>query len=318
MPCYLGLSIMGNWQQRTRLRPLILGLLVVAGAAVDGRDILYESGHNDLAVDYDPETGWKAYIHDYADNSQREATTTIYSVGETARVQVPDDPAYSLLGAPGDTIWVVPEIFDPEILYLGIGAPLLGRNIFTGGLSNRGQVTMRLLSVTGTGPDAGGTLTMWQSGFPPRFHFSSADGIGPEDALNAITANFHAHYNWGFTKPGLYRVAFEYSGTLVPELGGAATSTQVTYTFQIMEAGSDSPLRYAWPVGDGWSWSSWMGYVYLEHDPWVWSFRNGWSYFPPSPPENLRFWSVRHGWLWTTQHLYPWLWDEEAETWFVE
>ncbi len=280
-----------------------------------GQEVVLGIGHYDLGVNYVPGEGWRTYIYDYASGGLLSVDTTVIRLGNSAVRRVPADPGYALLGDAGATVWVAPEIYDPEIVYLGIGAQLLGRNIFAGGLSNRGQVTMRLVSVTGSGPDAGGTLTMWQSGFPPRFHFSTADGIGPEDALNAITANFHAHYNWAFTRPGLYRVTFEYSGTLVAALGGEFTSTQVTYSFEVGENPEAGALRYAWPLTGGWAWSSWMGHVFVGHAPWVWQIGRGWRYFFPTAPDNVWVWAEDHGWCWTSQSRYPWLWRARDDRW---
>lgn len=307
---------MRRCRNQPALHPSLLCALLVL-LALEGRaqELLIPAGHYDLAVNYTTEEGWEPYIHDYDGDGQLDPFTTVYSIGASALAQVPNDTDYALLGSPGETVWVVPQIYDPEIVYLGIGAPLLGRNIFSGGLSNRGQITMRMLSVAGSGPEAGGTLSMWQSGFPPSFSFSTADGIGPEDVLDKITANFHAHYNWAFTQPGLYRVTFEFSGTLLPELGGDFTSTQVTYSFEVEHAGTDSPLRYAWDVGGGWSLSSWMGEVFDAFYPWVWSSRHRWASFAPGTPENVWFWSASDGWHWTHQTVYPWLWNVTDAQW---
>jgi surface-anchored protein len=274
-------------------------------------------GHYDLTVNYVLGDGWHTTIYDYGTGDHLSPTSSIYRIGEEALTSVPDNADYQLLGNPGERIWIMPETYNPEVVYLGIGAPLLGRNIFTGGLSNRGQVTLRLIDLSGSGPASGGALTLWQSGFPPRFHFSSADGIGPEDTLNAITANFHAHYNWAFSKPGLYRVTFEYSGTLLAENGGGDTSVQVTYSFEVGDGAGTSALRYAWPLGDGWQWSSWMGTVYTANDPWIWDYRLGWMYVPPSSPDTLWMWTVRHGWTWTSQYFYPWLWRPSDDQWIL-
>jgi len=298
----------------TRFSALLLAALA-SGFHSEGSDLLLDEGHFDLALNFLPGDGWQRYIYSYASGHQLAPMTSIFRVKEEAETVVPDDPAFSLLGNPGTTIWVIPESYDPEIVYLGIGAPLLGRDIFSGGLSNRGQVTMRLIEVRGSGPAAGGTLTMWQSGFPPRIHFSTADGIGPEDALNAITANFHAHYNWAFTQPGLYRVTFEFSGTLVPALGGEYTSTEVTYSFEIGETVDPSALRYAWPLGDGWSWSSWMGTVFTSNDPWIWLEAMGWVFMPPADPDHIQLWTFQHGWAWTNQSIFPRLWTFTEGKW---
>lgn len=288
--------------------------LLLSGSSLIAQETVISTGHFDLGINYEKPSGWRAYIHDYGEGSHREPFNTIYSIGSSTETIVPEDPAYSLLGNSGDKIWIIPEIYSPNTVFLGIGAPLLERNIFSGGLSNRGQLSMRLVSVEGTGPDAGGTVSLWQSGFPPRFYFSSADGIDEKDALINITANFHAHYNWGFTKPGLYRVTFELSGTLVPELGGQFTSTQVTYSFEIMNAGNSYPLRYAWAFGN-WEWSSWMGFVYTEQEPWLYADSTGWLYMPESAPDAFWAWSPTLGWLWSGQTIYPFAWRAENGEW---
>lgn len=301
---------------RKALFPIgLLCLLALLPAGLDAREVFYRTGHNDLAVDYDPETGWKAYIHDYDTGIERDAFSTVYEITASARQTVPNDPDYAPLGKPGDTVWIIPEIYDPQIIYLGIGAPLLSRNLFAGGLSNRGQISMRLVDVAGSGPAAGGSLSLWQSGFPPRFYFTSADGLGPDDALEAVTANFHAHYNWGFTQPGLYRLTFEFSGQLTPALGGLMTSTRVTYTFQIEHAGNDTPLRYAWALDGGWVWTDWMGFAYTAASPWVYLTETGWWYQPDGLPGDFWAWSSTFGWAWSSQDYYPWRWRVDGGQW---
>lgn len=289
--------------------------LLLSGSSLIAQETVIGTGHFDLGINYEKPSGWRAYIHDYGEGSHREPFNTIYSIGSSTETVVPEDSAYALLGNSGDKIWIIPEIYSPNTVFLGIGAPLLERNIFSGGLSNRGQLSMRLVSVEGTGPDAGGTVSLWQSGFPPRFYFSSADGIDEKDALTNITANFHAHYNWGFTKPGLYRVTFELSGTLVPELGGQFTSTQVTYSFEIINAGNSYPLRYAWALGSGWAWSSWMGFVYTENEPWYYADNTGWLYMPESTPDSFWAWSPERGWLWSGHAIYPFAWKADNGEW---
>ena len=303
----------------SRAKSVICALLLLLGCGINvlALDDFISVGHFDLQVNFVPGEGWSTYTYDFGTGEQLDPRTTVYLFGSQALREVPDDPAFSLLGEPGDPIWLVPELYNPDIIYFGMGAPLLGRNIFTGGFSNRGRITMRMVSVTGTGPDAGGTVSMWRSGFPPVFYFSSADGIGPEDALDEITANFHAHYNWAFTQAGLYRITFEYSGTLLPQHGGRETSTQVTYTFDVGETPDASALRYAWPQPDGFAWSSWMGRVFTDHDPWIWEPGQGWIYFKPSETDSITIWTDRHGWAWTSQDCYPWIWRFDDNQWIT-
>lgn len=295
-------------------------LVALAGALVpvplaEARDTVLNDGHYGLAVSYDRVDGWHVYINEYETGKQLPAHRTICRIDESAQATVPADPEFRFLGPAGQTVWILPEIYDPEILYMGIGAPLLERNIFTGGLSNRGQISMQLIGIEGTGPAADGDLAMWQAGFPPKVFFSTSDGIGPEDALHSVTANFHAHFNWGFTQPGLYRLRFRFSGTLVPELGGAFTETEAVYTVEVVHAGNESPFRYAWPVENGWSWSSWMGYLLPDPSGWWLSLEHGWFYPLQSSPDSCWFFFPESGWVWTSQLFFPWVWSPDTGLW---
>lgn len=302
------------------LSAVLLGI-VLAGVVLSAQEKVLHTGHYDLGINYTREAGWDPYIWDYgaADPAQTRLNPwyTIYHLGAAARSTVPAGSGYALLGAPGDPVWILPEIFAVDRVYLGIGAPLLERGVFTGGLSNRGQISLRLLAVSGSGPERGGHLAMWQAGAPgkpPRYFFSTGDGIGPEDSLDAITANFHAHYNWGFTQPGLYRVSFEYAGTLTEAWGSAAVSRQITYSFEVEDPVA-TPLRYAWPQGDGWVWSPWMGSVYAAHAPWYYHPRTGWLFFQPGGPDDAYFWTPSLGWRWTSQAFFPWVLEPLTQTW---
>jgi surface-anchored protein len=290
---------------------------LLAVPAAHGWDDLREAGHYDLAVNYTLAGGWEVYAYDHADQGRLDPRTTILAIDDRGLAAVPAGGEFAFLGGPGDPVWVFPEVYDPELVYLGIGAPLLQRGLFSGGLSNRGQVTMQLAAVTGSGPASGGGLVMWQSAFPPRVQFSTVDGIGEEDQLDRITANFHAHYNWGFTAPGLYRVSFEFSGTLLPEHGGGETGTTATFQFAVGDISDPSPLRYAWPGDGGWQWSSWMGHVYRAAGPWVYCLACGWIHLPDGDPDDFWLHSARQGWAWSSQRLFPRVWLAAGGTWSV-
>lgn len=288
----------------------------IAALPVEAQETRLALGHYDLALNYTVAEGWDAYIFDHGTGERLKPVLTVFQL-EADPDTVPAGQVYAPLGAPGDPVWILPEVYDAERIYLGIGAPLLGRNIFTGGLSNRGEVTMRLLRVEGSGPDAGGSVSLWQSGFPPQFFFSSSNGLGPEDALVGITANFHAHYNFGFTAPGLYRLTFALGGELRPEHGGGMTQTEVTYTFEVGGPVDTSPLRYAWPVSNGWEWSTWMGWVYRAAAPWIYNYDHGWLYLAPGDPEGFWVYHPTRGWCWSQQGIYAWLWSDADQEWFA-
>lgn len=156
---------------------------------------------------------------------------------------------------------------------------------------------------------------MWQAGYPPRIYISTADGIGSEDALEGVTANFHAHFNWGFTAPGLYRLRFRFSGTLVPELGGQNTTTEAVFTLEVADAGDASPFRYAWREANGWAWSSWIGYIRAAEKGWWQSQDYGWVYPLDGGPDSLWLYFWDAGWVWSSQWLFPWVWDPYSGEW---
>jgi surface-anchored protein len=291
------------------------GLLVATGAR--GWEDPRPTGHYDLAVNYTLAGGWEAYVYDHADGSRLDPRRTVLLMGEAGLTAVPAGEDFEFLGGAGDPVWIFPEIYDAERVYLGIGAPLLERGLFSGGLSNRGQVTMRLVEVAGSGPENGGGLVMWQSAFPPRVRFSTLDGIGEEDRLDRITANFHAHYNWGFTAPGLYRVSFEFSGTLLPEHGGGESATTATFTFAVGDIGEGGPLRYAWAGEGGWEWSSWMGHFHRAAGAWVYGLECGWIYLPDADPDDFWLHAPGLGWAWSSQRVFPQVWLADGGAWSV-
>lgn len=291
---------------------ILLGKLVVLGSEEE----LRVTGHYDLAVNYEEEGGWDTYIRDYGDGSALEAERIVFGLGESARTEVPDVGGYGFLGEAGEAVWILPEIYEAGQVWLGLGAPLLGRNVFTGGLSNRGELSLRLVEVVGSGVERGGAVALWVSGVPPQVYFASGDGIGPEDALDGITANFHAHYNWGFTAEGRYRLTFEYRGELVEALGGEAVSTRVTYQFAVGEAAWEAGvLRDGREAGGGWAWLDWLGWYGEGADSWIYASRYGWLCIPDGRPEHFWIYAPDWGWGRSGEAIFPRVWLEGAERW---
>ena len=50
----------------------------------------------------------------------------------------------------------------------------------------------------------------------PQVFFNSGDGIDEQDVF-PVAVGGHAHQNWAFTAPGVYKVDVQASGTLVDE-----------------------------------------------------------------------------------------------------
>jgi surface-anchored protein len=70
---------------------------------------------------------------------------------------------------------------------------------------------------------------------------ASSDGITGDDVVE-LPAGTHAHYNWGFTAPGTYRVTMEASGVLVD--GGETAASQAVVTFVVGDATIAAPDDY--------------------------------------------------------------------------
>ncbi len=81
------------------------------------------TGHVDLGPRYDEDGAWSLMVHDdtaTAGSVWRDLDRTVLRVHDAAVQQVPDDPAYSFLGAaPGQEVYVVPQTQDPEVVWIG-------------------------------------------------------------------------------------------------------------------------------------------------------------------------------------------------------
>ncbi|MBM3821575.1 MAG: hypothetical protein FJ404_01595 [Verrucomicrobia bacterium] len=121
-------------------------------------------------------------------------------VKEAARLQL---PAGTPFGQEGDPLWVLPQSQDPNLILLGISAEDIPPNVFDG------RLELRLVRVEGPGH-----FFAWQAESLGSLdvRFNSSDGLTLEDRTRPI-AGSHEHLNWGFTKPGVYRLHFEAFGT---------------------------------------------------------------------------------------------------------
>ncbi len=107
----------------------------------------------------------------------------------------------------GESVFVLPEIQQDDIPWLGISAR-------TFGLQPGSSVEVRLASVVGPGH-----VSLWYSApfGEPIAQWASADGISTADTLS-LSTNTHSHFSWGFTQPGNYLLNVEVDGTLQEEL----------------------------------------------------------------------------------------------------
>ena len=207
------------------IRQLGLAALMTTGLTLQAQTYL-TSGHTDIGIDYDPDTGFDLGIgstpveggpeYDYAANE------AIYVALPGAHTTVSSDPRYSFLGSAGSDIWILPQVQNPDLLFLGFGAEGISSGTFL-----NDQLTLTLEGVTGPGSfnvyltDGFGTPNRW---------FSSADAPGTD--VETIATGQHTHVNWAFSEPGDYSVTFQ-ADAVLPDGLTHVSSGPVTYTFQV-------------------------------------------------------------------------------------
>lgn len=138
---------------RMRTRSLLVALgtiaaLAIGAAPAQAATVVLNQGHADvIGVAYE-EGELHVHVHDETvePGVEREPCDVIIEVKSSAQLAVPDDPAYSFLGDPGDPIWVLPQIEDPNLLFAGIGT----EEIEPGALLND-SVKIKLAGIYGPG-----------------------------------------------------------------------------------------------------------------------------------------------------------------------
>jgi surface-anchored protein len=203
---------------------ILAGLLTVGLAAYAGK-VTLSTGHTDVAVVYDNGEFLMNVSYDETETSY-DAKDVVLRVNGGARTTVPNDPLFSFLGPAGTPVWILPQVQDASLLFLGFGSDDLPTGVF-----QNDTVHIRLTKVKGPGEFA---MFGYDSFGTPFVVMNSRDGFDAADTYPFV-AGSDAHLNWAFSKPGHYRVTFETTGTL---LDGTVISTGETYTFRVVRTGS--------------------------------------------------------------------------------
>ena len=219
--------------------------------AGEGIDLLY--GHYELQMDYTEAEGFDIGISYNLSNDFNDSGAVRRLPAATSRVLAPPvakrtvTQATSFLGTPGEPLWVLAQAFEVGNQFLGMR--VLGeRTIFqsrpSGTYVNRppGSIGLRVLSVTGSGPDRGGSFGLWESAGLAglQVYFNSSDGLDANDDLPFLPIGAHSHFSWGFTQEGTYDVEFETYGRL---LDGTDVSDTNVITFVVPHSGVVTELE---------------------------------------------------------------------------
>jgi putative ABC transporter-associated repeat protein len=174
-------------------------------ADATGRAVL-QAGHVDIGPRY-RDGKWTIRIHDDSAVPPvwRSPADAVLRLRDSARRQVPDDPAYAFLGArPGTDVYVIPQTQQQDVVWIGWNTqdPGVLKAITRG-------VTMNLRGVQGPGRVA----VYLQSGNlgAPQVLWNSSSAF-PQPLW--VETNTHTHANWVFTEPGAYLLAVDISADL--------------------------------------------------------------------------------------------------------
>lgn len=200
------------------------GALAIAATSRAADLPVLTTGHTDVGVNYENDA-WDLHVHAEALGLEYEPDGVWLKVMPSARTTVPSAPAYSFLGSAGSSIWVLPAIQRPDLLFLGFGTEELASGIFS-----NNAVNLALKSVQGPGHFIVYQVDAFGS---PLVFYNSRDGLDTND-VRTLLAGGHTHVNWAFTTPGKYRIGFQATGVLAAT-GETTTSDVVEYLFDVGE-----------------------------------------------------------------------------------
>ncbi|MEH1098360.1 TIGR03773 family transporter-associated surface protein [Micromonospora sp. CPCC 205561] len=191
-----------------------------ANTSTGSRQVIAD-GHVDMGPQFSGDN-WTIRIKDDRASPAvwRETTDVVLHIRDNAKITVP--AAAEFLGKQGDTVWLLPQSQQAGIVWPGWNTQ--HQSVVSG---VKGNVTWALKGVNGPGRFA---LFLTGSFGKADVLFDSAK---PFPQQLAVPLNTHAHGNWAFSKPGLYRLAVQMSGTTTT--GKAVTDTK-TLTIAVGES----------------------------------------------------------------------------------
>ncbi|MDQ7909960.1 TIGR03773 family transporter-associated surface protein [Phytohabitans sp. ZYX-F-186] len=173
-----------------------------AAAPATGRKVIAD-GHIDMGPQLDGST-WRIRIRDDSGSPPvwRELSDVVVHAVDKAKIKVPSGSDYAFLGPAGSDVWLLPQAQQSGIVWPGWNTQ--DPSVVNG---TQGNVTWRLTDVDGPGEFK---LFLTGSFGKPDVLFDTAKSL-PQQM--SIPPNTHAHGNWAFTKPGVYHLGVQMTGT---------------------------------------------------------------------------------------------------------
>jgi hypothetical protein len=75
------------------------------------------------------------------------------------------------------------------------------------------------------------------------------------------------------------------------------------------------PIDGVVETGDGWSTTEWFGDFRYFENGWAYHYGLGWVYLSSDGEDGIWLWRKEHGWLWSNQATWPFLWNHARGDW---
>jgi putative ABC transporter-associated repeat protein len=214
-------------------------LLFAAGPAGAGAErTVISDGH----VDMGPRVVDGKWILQVRDDTAsppvwRELDTVVLHGSPETKITIPDGDTYAFLGKPGAEVYVLPQVQRSGIIWPGWNTqdPSVVDGV-------TGDITWTVSKVDGPGNFH---LFLTDSFGKPALIF---DGAKSYPQSTKVKPNTHAHGNWAFSKPGIYKIQTQMSATSTT--GKAFTDTR-TVVLAIAADAVGIPVGGAPGTGNG-------------------------------------------------------------------
>jgi surface protein len=148
-----------------------------------------------------------------------------------------------------------------------------------------------------------GNGTIEQTGFYIRTFMDGNDTVLPADNLSKDDS---------FSITVSSRESFYFQAFARNEKGeNRGTWKRVGAKSQILS----SPISGSVETGDGWLASDWFGDFRYFENGWAYHYGLGWVYLSADGEDGIWLWRKEHGWLWSNQATWPFLWNHTRGDW---
>jgi surface-anchored protein len=229
---------------------LSAGWLMAGLSPAQAGPVLLPPNHFDLEIGYKGGK-WELGYFDEDTGTSYPAKGSLALAPPSSVQTVPPGPAFGFLGAPPSSpVWVLPQVRQPGVIWLGFATEELKSGTFAPYFESDPRVNavgewIRISLVDARGP---GQFSLWQTspfGVPTDWMSTAEGGITAADAF-FIGPEDEAHLNWGFTAPGLYEIDLQASAFLGQGMTDPTSSDVVTFTFLVQLAGGAVPEPASW------------------------------------------------------------------------